>query len=54
MMNVSTQEDGWDTDDPFVLTEIDGKMFGRGATDDKVCRVFKSLNSFSYIFFLIS
>ena len=31
----NTQEDGWDTD-PFVLTEIDGKMFGRGSTDDKV------------------
>lgn len=28
------KEDGWDTD-PFVLTEIDGKLFGRGATDDK-------------------
>ena len=26
--------DGWDTD-PFVLTEKDGKMFGRGSTDDK-------------------
>jgi nonspecific dipeptidase len=26
--------DGWDTD-PFVLTEKDGKLFGRGATDDK-------------------
>lgn len=27
-------EDGWDTE-PFVLTEIDGKMYGRGSTDDK-------------------
>jgi nonspecific dipeptidase len=27
-------EDGWDTD-PFVLVEKDGKMFGRGSTDDK-------------------
>ena len=27
-------EDGWDTD-PFVLTEKDGKLFGRGSTDDK-------------------
>lgn len=26
--------DGWDTE-PFVLTEIDGKLFGRGSTDDK-------------------
>nr|CAB3231965.1 cytosolic non-specific dipeptidase-like [Phallusia mammillata] len=26
--------DGWDTE-PFVLTEIEGKMFGRGSTDDK-------------------
>ncbi|XP_031573362.1 cytosolic non-specific dipeptidase-like isoform X1 [Actinia tenebrosa] len=28
------QEDGWDTD-PFVLKEIDGKLYGRGSTDDK-------------------
>jgi len=27
-------EDGWDTE-PFVLTEIKGKLFGRGSTDDK-------------------
>jgi len=28
------KEDGWSTD-PFTLTEVDGKLFGRGATDDK-------------------
>lgn len=28
------QTDGWYTD-PFVLTEDDGKLFGRGASDDK-------------------
>ena len=26
--------DGWDAD-PFVLQELDGKLYGRGATDDK-------------------
>ncbi|GFR76092.1 cytosolic non-specific dipeptidase [Elysia marginata] len=26
--------DGWDTE-PFVMTEKDGKMYGRGSTDDK-------------------
>eukprot|EP01135_Chromosphaera_perkinsii_P005931 Nk52_evm17s372 gene=Nk52_evmTU17s372 len=26
--------DGWDTE-PFVLKEIDGKLYGRGSTDDK-------------------
>lgn len=30
----AVQEDGWDTD-PFVLTEVDGKLYGRGSTDDK-------------------
>lgn len=28
------KEDGWDTD-PFTLVEKDGKLFGRGSTDDK-------------------
>lgn len=27
-------EDGWDTE-PFVLTEKNDKLYGRGATDDK-------------------
>ncbi|KAK9450922.1 uncharacterized protein V1518DRAFT_412081 [Limtongia smithiae] len=27
-------EDGWDTD-PFTLTKIDDKLYGRGSTDDK-------------------
>ncbi|EDV59873.1 cytosolic non-specific dipeptidase [Drosophila erecta] len=28
------KEDGWDTN-PFELTQVDGKLFGRGASDDK-------------------
>ncbi|TMW54656.1 hypothetical protein DOY81_000187 [Sarcophaga bullata] len=28
------KEDGWDTE-PFVLSEKDGKLYGRGASDDK-------------------
>mmetsp|Transcript_12211 Transcript_12211/g.29096 ORF Transcript_12211/g.29096 Transcript_12211/m.29096 type:complete len:513 (+) Transcript_12211:77-1615(+) len=30
----AAKEDGWDTD-PFTLVEKDGKLFGRGSTDDK-------------------
>ncbi|GMR33945.1 hypothetical protein PMAYCL1PPCAC_04140, partial [Pristionchus mayeri] len=32
----AAKEDGWHTE-PFVLTEKDGKLYGRGATDDKFC-----------------
>lgn len=28
------QEDGW-LADPYALTEVDGKLYGRGATDNK-------------------
>ena len=30
----AAKEDGWDSD-PFVLTEKDDKLYGRGSTDDK-------------------
>ncbi len=30
----ASKSDGWATE-PFELEEIDGKMYGRGATDDK-------------------
>jgi len=30
----AAKEDGWDTE-PFTLTEKNGKLYGRGATDDK-------------------
>ena len=34
----AAKEDGWDTD-PWVLTEKDGKLYGRGSTDDKVTKI---------------
>ncbi|XP_050408340.1 cytosolic non-specific dipeptidase [Patella vulgata] len=30
----AAKEEGWDTD-PFVLTEVNDKLYGRGSTDDK-------------------
>lgn len=30
----AAKEDGWDTD-PFTLVQKDGKLYGRGSTDDK-------------------
>lgn len=30
----AAKEDGWNTD-PWVLTNVDGKLYGRGTTDDK-------------------
>lgn len=33
-VQAALKEDGWETD-PFVLTEKDGKLYGRGASDDK-------------------
>ncbi|KHJ80679.1 hypothetical protein OESDEN_19642 [Oesophagostomum dentatum] len=30
----AAKSDGWNTE-PFVLTEKDGKLFGRGSSDDK-------------------
>lgn len=31
----AAKEDGWNTE-PFELSEKDGRMFGRGSSDDKV------------------
>lgn len=39
---LNLQEDGWDTE-PFKLTDVDGKLYGRGATDDKVSKDNKPL-----------
>lgn len=33
-MQPALKEDGWDTE-PFVLTEKNGKLYGRGSSDDK-------------------
>ena len=42
-------EDGWDTE-PFVLTEKDGKLFGRGSTDDKGLSLFQMFYLLHYLF----
>lgn len=33
-MQPALKDDGWNTE-PFELTEIEGKLFARGSTDDK-------------------
>ena len=45
------KEDGWDTE-PFVLTEKDGKLYGRGSTDDKL-RVLKQKKFYGQIDIII-
>ena len=47
---INLKSDGWDTE-PFQLTEIDGKLFGRGSTDDKVVTLFyTNKNQYNNIF----
>lgn len=51
----ASKDDGWDSD-PFILTERNGKYFGRGSTDNKgqfiayfaVIKRLKSLNNLGY------